>query len=61
MFGPEITAHPSFPDDIQLVFNTMRGIALLRIFQPDDPSYERQWTSARAHLISLFASRQTGS
>jgi AcrR family transcriptional regulator len=58
MFGSEIAAHPSFPDDIQLVFNTMRGIALLQIFQPDDASYERQWASARAHLVNHFGSRQ---
>jgi hypothetical protein len=58
LFGPEIAAHPSFPDDIQLAINTMRGLALLRILQPGDRAHLRQWKYARQHLVDHFAARQ---
>jgi AcrR family transcriptional regulator len=54
MFGPQIAGLRSFQDDVQLAFNTIRGITLLRILQPDDDAHERQWASARAHLVEHF-------
>jgi len=57
LLGPEIASYPSFPDDLQLAINTMRGIAMLRIFQPGDHAHLRQWKAAREHLIELFSQR----
>jgi AcrR family transcriptional regulator len=59
MFGPDIASHPSFRDDVQLAFNTMRGVTLLQILQSEDHAHEHQWASARAHLIEHFSSRRS--
>ncbi|MEA2170468.1 MAG: hypothetical protein QOF76_3768 [Solirubrobacteraceae bacterium] len=58
MFGPDIAGLPTFQDDVQLTFNTLRGLTFLRILQPGDDALERQWAAARAHLIEHFAARR---
>lgn len=40
-FGPELSAHPEFPDLREIVFTSLRGMALTRSFDQRDAPYAR--------------------
>ncbi|MGQ0631385.1 MAG: TetR/AcrR family transcriptional regulator [Sporichthyaceae bacterium] len=56
MFGPELAAHPKFAEVRELLFTSMRGVAMTYTFDPRDPGADRHlpmWIETAATLLDV--------
>lgn len=56
LFGPEITRHPRYPDLRDLLFTSMRGVALTFALDPDQPANDPhlpRWKRIAADVLDL--------
>jgi hypothetical protein len=56
MYGPAISSHPRFPDVRDLLFTSMRGVALTYAFDDRDPDRDRHlplWKNIAATLLEI--------
>lgn len=51
---PEQADRPDFPELVDYVLSTVRGLALLRVIQPSHDTSEERWAYARARLVEVL-------
>ncbi|MBO0848838.1 MAG: TetR/AcrR family transcriptional regulator [Pseudonocardia sp.] len=56
MFGPVHSSHPAFPDVRELLFTSMRGVALTYAIDPKDPNADPHlslWRATARHMLDV--------